>query len=84
MKVINYKDYNISMGTLIDVENVINYNEEHLREAINIPYEKLLNNHSSYLNKNKKYFITCNKGVRSKKAVRILEFYGYDVTQVIN
>jgi rhodanese-related sulfurtransferase len=25
----------------------------------------------------------CSKGIHSRKAVNILEFYGYDVTQVI-
>ena len=31
---------------------------------------------------NKKYFIYCNGGVKSRKAVNVLEFYGYDVTLV--
>lgn len=83
MKVIDYKNYHSNMGTLIDIENFVNYNNAHLKEAINIPYEKLLYNHSEYLDKNKKYFIVCKKGITSKKATRILEFYGYDVTQVI-
>lgn len=83
MKVINYRDYNSNMGTLIDVENIVSYSEKHLKEAINIPYEKILSNHTEYLNKNNRYFITCSKGLKSKKAIRILEFYGYDVTQVI-
>mgnify|MGYP003295559375 CR=1 FL=1 len=34
--------------------------------------------------KNKKYFLICDKGRKSKQAVRILSFYGYDVTYVIN
>ena len=28
------------------------------------------------------YFIICNKGTKSRKAVSILEYYGYDVTQM--
>ena len=34
------------------------------------------------LEKNKPYFIVCAKGTKSRKAVSILEFYGYDVTQM--
>ncbi len=41
-------------------------------------------NYKTLLNKNTKYFIICDKGHKSKQAVRILEFYGYDVTYVIN
>ena len=48
------------------------------------PYEKLLYNPSLYLDKNKKYYFYCKKGIKSKKVVSILEIYGYDVTRVIN
>ena len=37
-----------------------------------------------YLWTMKKYFIICNKGFLSKKAVSMLEYFGYDVTQVIH
>lgn len=47
------------------------------------PYENLINNHYKYLDKSKKYYIYCDKGIRSKKVVAILEAYGYDVTRVI-
>ena len=47
------------------------------------PYEKLLYNPSLYLDKNKKYYFYCKKGVKSKKVVSILEIHGYDVTRVI-
>ncbi len=82
MKRINIKDYNSNMGILIDVRDPIYYQKEHYQNSINIPYNKLLLNYKSLLDKNKKYFITCTKGHKSKKAVSILEFYGYDVTQV--
>ena len=49
-----------------------------------LPYEKLLYNPSLYLDKNKKYYFYCKKGIKSKKVVSILEIYGYDVTRVIN
>ena len=82
MKRINASEYSSSMGTLIDLENPVTYNESHLEGAINIPYEKLLVSHKDLLNKGKKYYLYCAKGFKSRKAVSILEFYGYDVTQV--
>lgn len=84
LKVINEKDYTPDMGILIDVRNQISYNEKHNPYSVNIYYDKLLLNHNTMLNKNKKYFIICDKGHKSKQAVRILEFYGYNVTYVIN
>lgn len=72
------------MGTLIDIEDAVLYNESHLEGAINIPYEKLLVSHRDLLDKTKKYYIYCRKGFKSRKAVSILEYYGYDVTQVLS
>ena len=48
------------------------------------PYENLILNHYKYLDKDKKYYFYCSKGVASKKVVEILEAYGYDVTWVVN
>ncbi len=84
MKKINIKDYNSSLGILIDVRDPIYYNEEHHPNSINIPYNKLLLNHKSLLDQSKTYYITCTKGYKSKKAVSILEYYGYDVIQAYN
>lgn len=84
MKRIEQKSYNKSMGTLIDLEDSITYNEGHIEGAINIPYEKLLTNYKEYLNKTSKYYLYCKKGFKSRKAVSILEYYGYDVTQVVS
>lgn len=81
MKRIKINDYFKTLGTLIDIQNVVDYNEYHHPDSINIPYEKLLLNYKSLLDKNKPYYIVCRKGTKSRKAVSILEFYGYDVTQ---
>lgn len=79
MKSILLKDYKSNMGTFID----INYEDSKVvSNGKHIPYEHLLVNHKELLNKNEKYFIYCNGGIKSKKAVNILEFYGYDVTYV--
>ena len=84
MKYIYEKDYNPNMGILIDIKDPISYKNKHNPYSINIYYDKLMFNFKLLLDKNKKYFIICEKGKRSKEAVRILSFYGYDVTYVIN
>lgn len=84
MKFINEREYSPHMGILIDVKDPISYKEKHNPYSINIYYDKLIMNHKTLLDKNKKYFIICDKGRKSKQAVRILSFYGYDVTYVIN
>lgn len=79
MKKILLKDYKESLGVFID----LNYQDSHVvSSSIHISYEDLLINHKELLDKNKKYFLYCNGGVKSKKAASILEFYGYDVTVV--
>lgn len=82
MKRLNINNYNKNMGTLIDVQNPIDYKVYHHPDSLNIPYEKLMLNYKTLLEINKPYFIVCNKGTKSRKAVSILEFYGYDVTQM--
>lgn len=82
MKRLNIKDYYKNMGTLIDIQNPLDYATYHHPDSINIPYEKLLLNYKVLLDKKKRYFIVCNKGTKSRKAVSILEYYGYDVTQM--
>lgn len=84
MKSIYEYEYHKDMGILIDVRDPISYKEKHNIDSINIYYDKLLMNHNHLLDKNKKYYLICDKGKKSKQAVRILSFYGYDVTYVIN
>lgn len=67
------------MGTFIEVD----YNKQiDILGSKHIPYEKLMSNFREILDKNNKYYIYCNGGVKSRKVVSILEFYGYDVTLV--
>ena len=84
VKTIKESEFRPGMGILIDVKDAISYSEKHNPYSINIYYDKLLLNHKVLLDINKKYYIMCDKGHKSKQAVRILEFYGYDVTYVIN
>lgn len=79
MKKILLNDYKENMGIFIEVNN--SYNKI-VNNSIHIPYDNLLLNYKELLDKNKKYFIYCTGGIKSKKAVNILSFYGYDVTLV--
>jgi len=82
MKIIKSEDYNVSKGTLFDLEEPIVFKKKHIYGAVNVPFEKLMANYKTILDKKKSYFLYCRKGHASKKAVSILEYYGYDVTQV--
>lgn len=82
MKRIKLSEYNPSLGILIDVQHPDDY-LIHPTMGQNIYADKLLLNYKNILSKNKKYYIVCNKGYLSRRVVAVLEFYGYDVTQVI-
>ncbi len=83
MKKINYNEYNPSMGILIDVQHPLDYKKNPTLNSKNMYAEKLLMNYKILLNKNEKYYIICNKGTLSKRVVAMLEYLGYDVTQVV-
>ena len=83
MKRIDLNVYDPSMGMLIDVSDELTFKQHKIPGSVNIPYEKLLLHYKELLHKGQKYYIICLKGIHSRKVVSILEFYGYDVTQVI-
>ena len=83
MKRMNLKNYDISMGELIDLSNPLDYMEKHDARAVSIPYQKLMMNYDKYLKKDRPYYLICAKGMHSGKAVMMLEYLGYDVTQVM-
>lgn len=84
MKRISIKNYQESMGILIDVSNPLDFLEHHDPRARNIPYNQLMLHYREYLKKEYPYYLICKKGVHSSKAVAMLEYLGYDVTQVMN
>ena len=83
MKRIKLSELNYHDGILIDVQHPDDYLLHPSIGSINIYADKLLLNYKTILDKNKKYYIICNKGYLSRKVVSVLEFYGYNVTQVI-
>jgi rhodanese-related sulfurtransferase len=82
MKRISIRDYHESMGTLIDLSDPITYEKRKRPGSINLTYDKLMLHYQTFLKKGEPYFILCTKGIHSKRAVAILEYYGYNVTQV--
>lgn len=79
MKKIMLADYKSNMGIFIEVNDTYN---NVVKNSVHIPYENLLVNYKELLDKSKKYYIYCKSGIKSKKAVNILNYYGYDVTWV--
>ena len=62
---------------IIDVRYDYEYNEGHLVDAINIPYESIDKNIN--IDKNKTILVYCKSGKRSKIAYDKLKELGYDV-----
>lgn len=84
MKKIKLSEYNPSMGILIDVQHPEDYKLNPTPNSKNVYADKLLMNHKVLLDRHNKYYIICNKGVLSRKVIAMLEYFGYDVTQVIH
>lgn len=68
--------------SIIDIRNNQSFNNNHIPNAINIPYEKLLISPSTYLDRDKKYYIYCQKGITSKKLISILNRMGYQAVNI--
>ena len=63
---------------LIDVRSVQEYNEGHLKKAINIPHYEIIKSYQQFLpDKNEKIIVYCQNGGRSKKVCRKLKKLGY-------
>ena len=83
MQRIKLSEFDPKKGILIDVQHPSDYLLNPTPGSINIYADKLLLNYKSKLDKTKRYYIVCNKGFLSRKVVSVLEFYGYNVTQVV-
>ena len=67
---------------IIDIRSREKYNNRHMNSAINIPLEWLLINFNKYLDRNKKYYIYCQKGIQSRKLCQILKNNGFNVINI--
>lgn len=73
----------LSSVNVIDIRSEEKYNDNHILNAYNIPYNKLISFPERYLNKNTIYYIYCQKGMRSKQVCNILITKGYNVVNII-
>ncbi len=80
MKVISIDEYSPESGILISLEDKEDFVSR--KGSINMDIDKLLDNPSKYLDKNKTYYFYCQKGSRSRRVVQILGVYGYKVVKV--
>ena len=68
---------------IIDIRSNSKYNDNHISNARNIPFNSLITEPNKYLNKNEIYYIYCQKGMQSLNAVMILSRQGYNVVNVV-
>ena len=68
---------------VIDIRSIEKYNSNHILNAHNIPYEKLLIYPYKYLDKIKKYYIYCQKGIQSRELCIILKRMGYNTINIL-
>ena len=73
---------NKNTETIIDIRDNYTYNMGHIKNAINIPYYKLLGNYSRYLNKNQKYYLYCDYGTQSNEISNRLNQFGYNTESI--
>lgn len=69
--------------SIIDIRSVENYNNNHIPNAKNIPCDLLISNPNKYLSKGRRYFIYCQKGIKSVKVCNLLNSLGYTTTNII-
>lgn len=68
---------------IIDIRSNEKYNDNHIFNAHNIPFNNLLLSPEKYLNKQNKYYIYCQKGLQSKQLCRTLNMKGYHTVNII-
>ena len=69
--------YELENIQVIDLRDTDKYQKYHLSNSINVSYDNLLINPERYLDKNKKYLLVCDYGLKSKKTSEILNNNGY-------
>ena len=69
---------------IIDIRPPYEYKNNHLPNAVNIPYDVLMMYPESYLKRGVTYYLICAHGSLSRRACAILQSYGYNVASVKN
>ena len=73
----------IQPDNIIDIRTIEKYNDNHIPNSYNIPYNKLITNPENYLDKDKTYYIYCQRGVTSKRLCILLNKKGYNLINII-
>lgn len=68
---------------IIDIRSEEKYNDNHILNAYNIPYNKLLISPSNFLDINRTYYVYCQKGLTSRKLCSILNSKGYNLINIV-
>lgn len=80
---LEFENISLEEYIILDVRSRREFKEYHLKGAINIPLPDIKKNIETYIfSKNKKIIVYCQSGIRSKKAVMMMEKLGY--THVYN
>lgn len=83
IKEVNFEETNLNEYIIVDVRSRREFRENHLEGAVNIPLPDVKRNIENKIkNKTRKVLVYCQSGIRSAKAVEIMEELGY--TQVYN
>ena len=83
IKEVELSNINLNEYIIIDVRSKREFREGHLPGAINVPLSEISKNIENYINnKQNKILVCCEYGVRSQKAIAIIERLGY--TKVYN
>lgn len=80
---VNELDSLIGTINLIDIREPYELTEGYIRTAKNIPMGILVAQPNQYLNKNEKYYVVCQSGMRSSRTVNTLRRAGYQVINVV-
>ena len=67
---------------IIDIRSNQSYNNNHIPNAKNIPSMTLISNPSKYLEKDKTYYLYCQKGTTSIKICSLLNNLGYKTVNI--
>ena len=73
----------IQNPNIIDIRSEQSYNNNHIPGSINIPYTKLSIDPNKYLERGKKYYIYCQRGITSSKLCSYLLTLGINVVNIL-
>ena len=70
---------NLDSFNIIDLRDEISFRKKNILNSKNISFYNLLINPEKYLNKDDKYLLICEYGLKSKRVSDILKRLGYHV-----